>query len=123
MYRFHGIYSIIVDCYVRNVFGSMALSAVTVRAVQDYRVHRHQADKPPARTTLHHELVTLRQVLKTAQRHGWLQQLPDLTAPYKSSGKISHRAWFSPEEYKILYTATRKQANDAEKKQRRAAQN
>jgi integrase len=109
--------------HLNPYFGSMVLSAVTAGAVQEYRVSRHGAEKPPARTTLHHELVTLRQVLKTAQRHGWLQNLPDLTAPYKSSGKISHRAWFSPEEYKALYTATRKKANDPENKQGRAAQN
>ena len=91
-------------------------------AVQDYRIHRRQADRPPARTTLHHELVTLRQVLKTAMRHGWLSHLPDLTAPYKSSGKISHRAWFSPEEYKELYTATRARANDKGNHRRKASE-
>jgi integrase len=47
-------------------------------------------------------------VLKTATRHGWLQYLPDLSEPYKTSGKITHRAWFSPEEYKKLYEATRR---------------
>ena len=33
-----------------------------------------------------------------------------LSEPYRASGKISHRAWFSPEEYKKLYEATRKRA-------------
>ena len=61
----------------------------------------------PSRSTLHHEIVTLRLVLKTANRHGWLPHVPDLTAPYRSSNKIEHRAWFSPEEYKRLYEATR----------------
>ena len=37
--------------------------------------------------------------------------LPDLSEPYGASGKISHRAWFSPEEYKKLYEATRKRAH------------
>ena len=64
-------------------------------------------DKPPARSTLHNELVTLRQVLKTAIRQGWLQHLPDLSAPYRTQGKIVHRPWFSPAEYKQLYEATR----------------
>jgi integrase len=64
--------------------------------------------KPPARNTMHQEIVTLRQTLKTAVRHQWLQYLPDLSEPYRASGKISHRAWFSPEEYKKLYEATRK---------------
>jgi integrase len=82
-----------------------------------------EPDEPtrPARTTLHHELVTLRQVLKTAQRHGWLQYLPDLTAPYRSSGKVAHRAWFSPDEYEQLYRATRARANDKKNHRRKAA--
>jgi hypothetical protein len=40
----------------------------------------------------------LRQTLKTALRHGWLDRLPDFSEPYRSSPKISHRAWFSPED-------------------------
>ena len=66
----------------------------------------------PARSTLQQEIVALRQVLKTANRQGWLPYLPDLSAPYKSSGKIGHRAWFSPEEYKRLYQATRERAKN-----------
>jgi integrase len=66
----------------------------------------------PARSTMHHEIVTLRQVLKTANRHGWIDHVPDLSAPYKASGKISHRAWFSPEEYQTLYRATRARAKN-----------
>lgn len=51
-------------------------------------------------------------VLKTAIRHGWLEHLPDLTPPYRAQGKISHRAWFSPEEYKQLYEAARAYAKE-----------
>jgi integrase len=36
--------------------------------------------------------------------------LPDLSEPYGKSGKIAHRAWFSPEEYRQLYEATRRRA-------------
>lgn len=64
----------------------------------------------PARSTLHQEMVTLRQVLKTANRHGWIPSVPDMSAPYKSSGKITHRAWFSPEEYERLRAATAERA-------------
>ena len=60
---------------------------------------------PPSRN--HHRFAMC---CKTAQRHGWLKYLPDLSAPYKASGKISHRAWFTPDEYKQLYTATRERA-------------
>jgi integrase len=99
-------------------FGDKVLSEITPGMVQEYRVHRATSRKHPktgeplrpARSTLHQEIVTLRHVLKTAQRHGWLEFVPDLSPPYKSSGKIGHRAWFSPEEYKQLYEATRRRA-------------
>ena len=38
------------------------------------------------------------------------RSLPDMSAPYKGSGKVDHRAWFSPLEYKTLYTRTRELA-------------
>ena len=109
-------------------FGNMTVSDITPQTVQDYRVHRMtsrkrrrvrmEGDKKveyeevmrPARSTIHHEIVCLRHVLKTAQRLTWIKFLPDLSPPYKASGKVSHRAWFSPEEYKTLYTATRDRA-------------
>src|SRR5580658_9355006 len=94
-------------------FGDMGLSEITPGQVQEYRIHRHEEavkehGKPPARSTMHQEIVVLRQTLKAAIRHQWLDRLPDLSEPYRASGKISHRAWFSPEEYKKLYEATRK---------------
>jgi integrase len=97
-------------------FGHMGLSEITAGKVQEYRIHRHEEavvkrGKPPAHNTMHQEIVTLRQTLKTAIRQGWLDRLPDLSEPYRSNPKISHRAWFSPEEYKELYEATRKRAH------------
>jgi integrase len=71
---------------------------------------KSKGGKPPARSTLHSEIVALRQVLQTASRQGWLQSIPDLSSPYKASGKITHRAWFSPEEYQRLFEATRRRA-------------
>ena len=78
--------------------------------VQDYRVHRmsktepnplskrqHRAgNKPPARSTLHDEIVTLRLVLKAAIRHGWLAHLPDLSPPYKTQGQDRASALVQP---------------------------
>ncbi|MBL4804638.1 MAG: site-specific integrase [Alphaproteobacteria bacterium] len=101
--------------HVIPFFGQMGLSEVTAGKVQEYRIHRHEQamekyGQPPARSTLHQEIVALRQSLKTAVRHGWLDRLPDLSEPYKASSKITHRAWFSPEEYKKLYEATRRRA-------------
>ena len=50
-------------------FGNMGLSTITPGKVQEYRVHRiatSKTGKAPARSTIHDEVVTLRQVLKTA---------------------------------------------------------
>ena len=94
-------------------FGELGVSEVTSGKVQEYRLHRigtSTTGKPPARSTLHDEIVTLRQVLKTAIRHGWLAHLPDLSLPYRTQGKVIHRPWFSPDEYKQLYEATREYA-------------
>lgn len=66
-------------------------------------------------------MVCLRQTLKTAHRHGWLEHMPDMSSPYRASSKISHRAWFSPEEYKQLYTATGERARKPLKERWRSA--
>ena len=106
-------------------FGDLHVSQITAGKVQEYRVHRMTSynvpnplskstrpprSQPPSRSTLHDEIVTLRLVLKTAIRHEWLDHLPDLSPPYKTQGKIVHRPWFSPAEYKQLYEATRANA-------------
>lgn len=118
-------------------FKDMPVSAITGGTVQEYRIHRAEqhkqrratekkraaaerlaADsgreappiKPISRSTISNELIAIRQVLKTALRHKWIDALPDLSLPYKTSGKVGHRAWFSPAEYKQLYTATRTRA-------------
>ncbi|RJG55404.1 site-specific integrase [Sphingobium terrigena] len=104
-------------------FADRPVSEITAGLVQEYRVHRQTSrldpktgkPKRPARATLHGEIVTLRQVLKTANRKGWITALPDMSAPYKSSGKVEHRAWFSPDEYKMLYEATRERAKNPPK--------
>ena len=117
----------IIEIHLLPFFGKMALPAITAGTVQDYRVHRHanprprpgqkvEDAKPPSRSTLHQEIIALRHVLKTAERHGWLPAIPNLSPPYKASGKISHRAWFSPAEYKTLYEATRRRATNPPRK-------
>ncbi|MDP3854497.1 tyrosine-type recombinase/integrase [Phenylobacterium sp.] len=118
-----------VRVHLMPFFGGTALSEVTAGLVQEYRVHRATTNrdrrtnepKRPARNTLHGEIVTLRQILKTANRKGWLVALPDMSAPYKKSGKVSHRAWFSPEEYKRLYQASRDRAKNPKKERWRTA--
>ncbi|HVZ10130.1 tyrosine-type recombinase/integrase [Rhodopila sp.] len=109
-------------------FGDKMVEEITPGLVQEYRVHRMTSRKDkegnpmrPSRSTLHSEIITLRHVLKTAQRHNWLPYLPDISAPYKASGKIAHRAWFSPEEYKQLYKATGERAKNPKKERWRSA--
>jgi integrase len=114
--------------HLLSFFGDKVLSEITPGLVQQYRAHRMTVRHPrpikrelkpgeeaplypvPARSTLHQEIVTLRLILKAANRQGWLEYVPDLSPPYKASGKITHRAWFSPEEYQQLYEATRRRA-------------
>ncbi len=106
-------------------FGKKSVDQITSGLVQDYRVHRMTKPaalknstpdsqskpwKPPAAKTIHNEIVTLNMVLKTAQRHGWLEHLPDLSDPYRHQSKVEHRPWFTPNEYKQLYEATRNNA-------------
>ena len=38
-------------------------------------------------------------------RQGWIDHVPDISAPFNASNKVVHRGWFSPEEHKRLYTA------------------
>ena len=106
-------------------FGKLGLSQITAGKVQDYRIQRMKKpeswddEKPckaPARSTIHDEIVALRQVMNTALRHQWVSHLPDFTAPYRAAGKISHRAWFSLEKHKTLYTATRANIEEQQNK-------
>jgi integrase len=131
--------------HLNPFFGDLGLSEVTEAKVHEYRVHRATTPtvrkataskmrvrgsipiddlsakkpspphKPPARTTVHQEIVILRHILKAAKTQGWLKYLPDLSAPYKKSMKVSHRAWFSPPEYTKLYEATRERARAPKK--------
>ena len=113
-----------INRYLIPFFGEKAVTQINPGMVQDYRVHRIKngfRDKAPSRSTLHQETVCLRQILKTAQRHGWLSAIPDISPPYKSSPKITHRAWFSPAEYKQLYEATRDRAKNPKKERWRTA--
>lgn len=101
--------------------GNKPLPEISAGVAQEYRAHRmtqpegwNEKEKgewqPPARNTIHNEIVTLSMILKTAHRHGWIDQVPNLSDPYRKQSKIEHRPWFTPNEYKQLYEATRKNA-------------
>ena len=121
--------SISLNVHLLPFMGDRVVTDITPGLVQEYRVHRMTSridkktglPKRPSRSTMHHEVIALRHVLKTANRHGWLPYLPDISAPYKMSGKIAHRAWFSPEEYKAFYKATGERAKNPKKERWRSA--
>jgi integrase len=113
------------NVHVLPYFKDKPLSAVNKGLVQSYRVKRAeqtiekttvrddagnvtQPGKPPARSTMLQEIVNIRQVLKHAEAQGWIQYVPNLSTPYMTQGKRGRRAWFSHDEYKKLYTATRR---------------
>lgn len=101
--------------HVAPYFGKKAIADITSSDIQEYRLHRHaqvkaHIGKPPAFSTIHQEIVVLRQVFKTALRHRWVEYMPDMSEPYRKNGKVQPRAWFSHEEYKKLYEATRRRA-------------
>ena len=102
--------------HLEPFFGKMNVEDIKSGMVQEYRVARLTAEPKPSASTLNHEIVTLRLILKTAMRMGWIENVPDMTAPYRGSSKITRRAWFSPEDYKRLYTTTRERAKAAEGK-------
>lgn len=121
--------SISLNVHLLPFMGDRVVTDITPGLVQEYRVHRMTSridkktglPKRPSRSTMHHEVIPLRHVLKTANRHGWLPYLPDISAPYKMSGKIAHRAWFSPDEYKAFYKATGERAKNPKKERWRSA--
>jgi hypothetical protein len=101
--------------YLTPFFGPLTMGEITSAKIQEYRIERAMSPrtgKPRARATIHQEIVALRHVLKTARRNNWIETLPDLSPPYKMAGKIGHRAWFSPEEYRRFYEATRRRAKE-----------
>lgn len=121
--------SISLNVHLLPFMGDRVVTDITPGLVQEYRVHRMTSridkktglPKRPSRSTMHHEVIALRHVLKTANRHGWLPYLPDISAPYKMSGKIAHRAWFSPDEYKTFHKATGERAKNPKKERWRSA--
>jgi integrase len=100
-----------IDLYLNPFFGGMPVDKIKTGTVLDFRVWRCKLaianyGKPAARGTLNSDIITLRMILATAERNGWIDHLPDLSEPFPKWRPVSHRAWFSPEEYTRLCRAT-----------------
>jgi hypothetical protein len=107
-----------VNRHILPYFGAMPVKDVTKGVVYQYYVQRvdpanNKSGKSPARTTMSQEFVHIRQVLKHAEMLGWIGNVPNLSMPYMTQSKKGRRAWFSPEEYVQLYTATKARAAKA----------
>jgi integrase len=117
------------NAHVLPYFRDKPLSAINKGLVQSYRVKRAEETiakttvkgkdgapdtpgKPPARSTMLQEIVVIRQVLKHAEGLGWIPYVPNLSTPYMTQGKRGRRAWFSHDEYKQLYQATRRRITE-----------
>ena len=112
-------YELKLSAIILPFFGEKCLAEITSGLIQEYRIWRAQnckTGRTPSRSTVHKEIVCIRLVLKTASRRGWMEHLPDMSVPYKTSGKFAHRTWFSPEEYRQLYEATRRRAQAPKQK-------
>jgi integrase len=118
--------------YLNPFFGDMPVTTITEAQIVKYRIERLKVPEPdapsaesagakkdrragpkpnrPSRSTLHSEIITFGHVMQTAKRIGWIAAVPSYKAPYQASSKISHRAWFSLEEYRTLREATKKRA-------------
>lgn len=118
-------------------FGKMLVDDITPGTAQDYRIYRMtpkakknplakdnrpHKEQLPAYNTIHNEIVTLRMVLNWAERHRWIRYAPNVAPAYRKTVKISPRPWFSPPEYKQLYTATRLNATNARQQDKWAAE-
>jgi integrase len=106
--------------HILPYFGSKTLPEINKGLVQSYRVKRTEetmakTGKPPARSTMLQEIVHIRQVLKFAEGKGWIPFVPSLETPYLTQTKRGRRAWFSPDEYKQLYEATRRRIKEGKR--------
>jgi integrase len=121
------------NAHILPFLGDYPISAVNKGLVQAYRVKRAEdmlartrreptkddpgrPGKTPARSTMLNEIVHIRQVLKHAEGLGWIPYVPSLSTPYMTQGKKGRRAWFSPEEYEQLYTATRRRITEGKRR-------
>ncbi len=116
------------DKHILPYFGPMAVTKIIRATTKDYLIKRvapkrnksgkvlmdERTGEPwrPARSTLNQEMVVVRHVMETANGEGWLPSIPKLSFPYKASGKVGHRAWFTNEEYTKLWKHTQERAKN-----------
>ena len=107
--------------YLIPFFGDQGLSKVTSGLIQEYRIKRVEDSKAAARKApgAQYDASGVGRAAPGIEIGGQARRfiaLPDMSQPYRNNSKISHRAWFSPEEYKQLYNATRERVDNPRRK-------
>jgi hypothetical protein len=80
-----------IENHLIPLFGTRLLSKIASGLIRDYQIHRMRTDpggKPPARNTIHQEMLCIRQMQKTANRRGWLEHVPDMKRPVAGPARL-----------------------------------
>ena len=89
--------------YLIPFIGDKPLSQVTSGLAQDTASTGRKPSKPKPANRQRGDAPGNRGAppsVENRDQAGDLSSLPDLSQPYRTNSKISHRAWFSPDEYK-----------------------
>ena len=98
---------------LKPFFGGMPLSKITTSKIEEFkawRVAESVGGKIIAQSTIHQDLVALRQVLKRAERQGWIQKLPEFP---ENKIKLNPRSWFDADEWKHLLAVSQERIKRA----------
>lgn len=119
--RYVDLMELRLNCHILPYFGALGLSKINKSTAQSYLVKRIEetiakTGKRPARSTLLHEIVHVRQILKFSEGKSWIPYVPSLSSELMKKTKTSRRAWFSPEEYEKLHQATRRRIKEGKRR-------
>jgi integrase len=97
--------------YLDPFFGHMAADKITTAKIEAFWAWRQNLatqkhGKPAAHNTIQHDIITLRMVLKLAERKSWIDHLPQFEELFPPRRTISYRGWFSAKDYFKLCQAT-----------------
>ena len=91
-------------------FNGISLHEITPKKLEDYKQWRiEQSGSPISGNTLNKDFITLRQLLKYAQRQEWIEHLPIFP---EQRTKSEVRPWFPPEDWKLLLQTGRKRIKE-----------
>ncbi|MFP6869500.1 MAG: phage integrase SAM-like domain-containing protein, partial [Nitrospinota bacterium] len=91
-------------------FSGVLLTEITPRKIDEYREWRLNKSKGQiSGNTLNKDFITLRQLLKYAQRQEWIEHLP-IFPEQRIQSEV--RPWFPPDEWKLLIKSSRKRIKE-----------